>query len=233
MMSSLNGFLRVLAWDFKLQLRYYFWTVALVVTVFWLSLFYYLSEELSVQFLPVLIFADISQIGLVLIGGILFLERRLGTLSVSAVMPISATAWLAAKLVSLSLLCACCALTIVVFNVASVNWLRLIPAITLTAALFTSIGFLLVCPFERVMNYFLLMVVALGVLGIPVLAYLEIFESGLMWILPSQPAMWVLRGSLQAMPASAFYLSLLLLLAWICLLHWLGVKSLRRARSLA
>lgn len=224
-------FLSLLSWDFKLQLRYYFWTVGLVVTGVWLLLLSSLTEEASDQWIPVLIFADIGQIGLLFIAGILYLERRQGTIAVAAIMPISTGVWLAAKLVSLSLLCTFCAITIVLFNSGSVNWFRLIPASVLSAALFTSFGFLLACPFDKIMNYFLVMALAMAVMNIPVLGYLGIVDSTLMWILPSQASIWVLAGSFQEMPASSFYSALLILLAWIALLHWLGIRSFRLAIS--
>ena len=232
MRLAINKFLAVLSWDFRLQYRYYFWTVGLIVTGVWVLLLSALTEEASAQIIPALIFADIGQIGLIFIGGMLYLERRQGTIAVAAVMPVSTGAWLAAKLVSLSLLCTFCAVVVVVFNVGSVNWLRVVPAIALSAALFTSFGFLLACPFDKIMNYFMVMALALAVLSLPLLDYLEIVDSTLMWILPSQASMWVLAGSFQEMPAISFYGVLLLLFAWIALLHWLGIKIFRRTLSL-
>lgn len=228
MRTSLRTFLSILRWDIKLQIRYYFWITAAVVSCVWLLLLLALTEQARALWIPVLIFADISNIGLLFIAGILFLERRQGTIYAAAVMPVSGGVWLAAKLLSLVLLCTVCAVVIVFFNVESVNWLRMIPAIVLTAALFTSLGFILACPFENIMNFFLVMALALGVLNIPLLAYLGIIESPLLWVFPTQASLWLLAGSLQEMSAVSFYSALLLLLAWLALFHWLGVKAFNR-----
>ena len=69
MRLAINKFLAVLSWDFRLQYRYYFWTVGLIVTGVWVLLLSALTEEASAQIIPALIFADIGQIGLIFIAG--------------------------------------------------------------------------------------------------------------------------------------------------------------------
>ncbi len=176
-----------------------------------------------------MIFADICNIGLLFIAGILYLERRQGTLFATAIMPVSSGVWLATKIVSLTLLCSLCAVALVYFNVETVNWLLVIPAILLSGALFTSFGFLLACPMRKILNYFLAMALAIAVLNLPLLAYLGIFEHQLMWLLPSQPALWLLAESFQNEPSDAFPWVVLLLLAWIALIHWLDVRLLKQS----
>lgn len=228
MMRSLRRFAALLVWDFKLQFRYYFWATGVVVTLVWVGLLLTLSDEVIATWVPVLIFADIGNIGLIFIAGILYLERRQGTIYVAAIMPVSPATWLTLKLVSLAILCTACALVIVFFNSESVNWIRIVPAALLCAALFTSIGFLLAVPFDRIMNYFFGMALGLGVLNLPILDYLGIIEHPLMWLLPSQAAMQLLAGSFQEMSAPAFYGAALVLLGWIALLHWLGIRAYGR-----
>jgi fluoroquinolone transport system permease protein len=229
MTSTLGSFFALLIWDFRLQARYYFWTTGIVVTGVWLLLLLALTEAARVVWIPVLIFADICNIGLLFIAGILYLERRQGTLFATAIMPVSSGAWLATKIVSLTLLCSLCASVLVYFSVEAVNWLLVFPAILLNGALFTSFGFLLACLFQKILNYFLAMALAIAVLNLPLLAYLGIFEHELMWLLPSQPALWLLAESFQNEPSDAFLPVVLLLLAWIALIHWLDVRLLKQS----
>ncbi len=224
MMEAIHKLSSMLMWDFRIQLRYYFWVAAAIITAVWLFLLATLDEETSSLWIPVLIFTDISNIGLLFIAGILFLERSQGTLVASAVMPISSELWLTSKLGSLALLCTVCASALVYFNVESVNWWRVLPAIFLTSVLFASIGFILVCPFKKILNYFFAMALSLAVLNIPVLGYLGIFEHGLMWLLPSQAAMVLLAVSFTDASAIEFYSALGLLLIWLILAHWVGIK---------
>lgn len=228
MTLSLDKLLAIIVWDFRIQTRYYFWHAAAVVTAVWLLLLMALSAEAAVVWIPVLIFGDIGNIGLLFVAGILFLERRQGTLWVSAIMPVSKGLWVAAKLISLTLLCSICAAVIVFFNVDEVSWPRVIIAIILSSALFTSIGFLISLPYDRIMNYFFVMALAMGVLNIPIFAHLEIFDHWLMWVLPTQPALWLLADSLSETATLNFYAVSLLALAWIMLIHWMGTYFLIR-----
>jgi len=228
MMQSLAQAVRVLQWDFRLQYRHYFWTIALVVSVMWSSVLFALPEDIISTWLPIVIFGDLSTIGVLFIAGILYLERRQGTIYATAVMPASAATWLTTKLLSLSLLCLACASIIVLFTSNSVNWLRLIPAVVLTAALFTSVGFLLAIRFDKLMNYFFAMALVFIPLNLPALDYLGIFSNDVMWLIPSEAAIWALAGSFQDMATSTFIGCLILLLAWLAVTHWLGIRAFRR-----
>lgn len=231
MSATLANFLSILMWDFRLQFRYYFWVTGIVVSLVWLMLLFAIVEERSLFWIPVVIFADIGNIGLLFIAGILYLERRQGTIYVAAIMPVSSGTWLSAKLLSLAALCTACSLIIIYFKAQQVDWFRVIPAVALSGALFTSIGFLLAVPFDRIMNYFLGMALALAVLNVPVLGYLEIFDHPLLWLLPSQPAMKLLEASFRDSTSVSFYSTAILLLGWILLLHWLGIRSFRNLVS--
>ena len=231
MITNLNRFLSILFWDFRIQFRYYFWTAAIVLSCVWLLLLSALCEEASAFWIPVLIFADISNIGVLFIAGILYLERRQGTLAAAAVMPLATGVWLATKLLSLTALCTLCGLALVFFNIETVNWWRVIPAIILCSALFTGIGFLIACPIENIMNYFFAMVFALGLLNIPIFGYVGIFEHWIMWIIPSYPAMLVLAESFQESSAAAYAIALTVLLGWLILVFYLGIRMLKQLNS--
>ena len=228
MMQSLAQAVRVLQWDFRIQYRHYFWTIALVVSAMWSGVLFALPEDIISTWLPIVIFGDLSTIGVLFIAGILYLERRQGTIYATAVMPTSAGTWLTTKLLSLSLLCLACASIIVLFTSNSANWLRLIPVVTLTAALFTSVGFLLAIQFDKLLNYFFAMALVFIPLNLPALDYLGIFSNDAMWLIPSEAVIWALAGSFQDMATATFIGCLMLLLAWIAVTHWLGIRAFRR-----
>ncbi len=229
MIAFVTNFTRLLRWDLKLQLRYYFWFVALAISVMWSLLLFAAGGEFATTWIPVLIFLDLSTIGLLFIGGMLYLERRQGTLYVTAVMPVPAGTWLTLKLVNLSLLCLACAVLITLLaSRASVNWLRFIPATLVCGALFASIGFLVAVSFDKVLNYFFVLAMALGPLNLPALDYLDIYRSILLWLLPSHGAMWALAGSFQDMPVSTYLAYLGVSGAWTVLAYWYGLGAFRR-----
>ncbi len=224
----MSALLASLWWDLRLQLRYYFWLVAVVVTVLWLALLLNVSDAVRASWIPVLIFTDLGNIGLLFIAGILYLERRQGTLYAVAVTPLSRQAWLSSKVLSLGLLSTVCALFIVLFNSANVVWWRILPASFVSGALFTSLGFLLVLPFDRIMNYFLGMGLGMMLLNLPILYYFDILPGMLMWALPTQPVLQLLAGSYQEMPLMEWVAYLLLSLVWLGISHAIGVKGLSR-----
>ena len=228
MMPALLRYIGILQWDIRIQFRYYFWLVALVITAMWSLVLLALSEGVVNTWVPVLIFGDIGNIGLLFIAGILYLERRQGTLYVTAIMPTSPGTWLTTKLISLSLLCLVCAIAIVAFSSNSVNWIRLIPAAVLCAALFTSIGFLVAVSFDKTINYFFAMALVLLPLNLPILDYLGIFQDDILWLVPSQPAIWALAGSFQQMPSSTYLACIVATLAWLAVSHWLGIRAFQK-----
>ena len=229
MTALVADFFRLLRWDFKLQLRYYFWFVALAISAMWSLLLLVPGDDLAATWIPVLIFGDLSTIGLLFIGGMLYLERRQGTLYVSAIMPVPPGTWLTLKLLSLSLLCLACAVLIALLTSrTSVDWFRLIPATLLCGALFTSIGFMVAVSLDKLMNYFFVMAMALLPLNLPALDYLDIYSSTLMWLLPSQGVMWALAGSFQDMPLTTYLSCLALAGAWTLLAYWYGLRAFRR-----
>lgn len=228
MISFPRNFYSILAWDLKLQLRYYFWIAGLVITLVWLAILSILPPEVSVIWVPVLLFVDTCAIGIIFIGGMLYLEKRQGTIEAIAVMPVSTTTWLLSKVVSLSILCSACALSIIFFKADSVNWYRAVPAIVLSSTLYTSLGFILACPFKNLMNYFLAMALAITVLNIPVFGYLNVLDSVLLWLVPTQPVMHVLSGIFNEMTTASFSLAMLVLLCWTYLSFRLCIKAFYR-----
>ncbi len=228
MNQDLRTFPAILNWEFRLQWRYYFWVVAAVVTVVWHLLLASLSSAAKLTWLPVLLFADISNIGLLFIAGSLILERQQGTLNAIAVMPVGTGLWLAGKLISLTCLTSACGLVLTALNLDAVAWLRVVPAIVLTAAFFTSAGFILACPFQNILNYFLAMALATSILSLPLLSYFAIADSPLFWLVPSYPTVLLLEQAFGDATGVGYLATLLVCLAWISLSHYLGIRLFHR-----
>lgn len=227
MSQAVKQFGRLMAWDFRLQRIYYFWLTGLVIAAVWLALLLSLGVENRLYWLPVLIFADIGNLGLLFIAGILYLERSQGTVQVVAIMPVSHGLWLSSKVASLTVLGSVSASAIVLLSLRDVSWHLLIPAIAANVALFASAGFILACPFKKILNYFFAMALALAVLNIPLLDYLDIYNHPAMWILPSHAALQMLVSAFSGVFGATYVLSSLVLVCWVGLLHWAGAKMHR------
>jgi fluoroquinolone transport system permease protein len=223
--------LSIVVWDLRLQFRHHFWFIGLLLTLLWLVILFNLSDAATTTWIPVIIFADIGSMGLLFIAGILYLERRQGTLYVAAIMPASLATWLVMKLLGLTLLTTACAMLIVSFSTDSVNWVRTIVAAALSGALFTSIGFVLAAPFDRILNYFLAMSLVLTLLNLPILAHLNIVSTGFMWLIPSYGALRLLAESSGSTSTFSFAATSLIVFSWVVLFHWVGTVSYRRLVS--
>ena len=221
----ISNLLSMMLWDFKLQLRYYFWIVGFVLSFVWFGLLSLMPSELSALWIPVLLFVDICAIGVFFVGGMLYLDRSQGTMEVIAVMPIATSTWILSRILSLSILCSVFGLIIIMVRAESVVWIRAVPAVFLSSALYTSLGFLIVCPFKKLMNYILIMALTIALLNLPLLGYLEMFDSPLLWLLPTQPVMQVLAGSLGEMSTGNFVFALGLLLVWLGVTFFLCIKA--------
>ncbi len=225
-MSSLTRkFLSLLLWEFKLQLRYYFWIVGLVITLVWFGILSLMPSELSALWVPVLLFVDTCTIGVLFVAGMLYLDRSQGTMDVIAVMPIATSTWILSRILSLSILCSVFALIIILVRAESVVWVRAVPAVLLSSALYTSLGFLIACPFKKLMDYFLVMALTIALMNLPIFGYFEVFDSAFLWLLPTQPVMKVLAGSLGEMTTMDFTFAMGLLLVWLGVINFFCTKA--------
>lgn len=225
MMSPVMSFSKALVWDIRIQARYYFWIAAVIISVMWWGLFHLLSISFSV-FMPVIIYADVLNLGFLFIGGIIYLERRQGTIYATAVTPFSPAVWFCLKLVSLTMLCTVCASAIIALTGDSPNWLRIIPAVILSSMLFIMIGLLVVIPFDSVMNYFLCMALLMVLLNLPIFEYVDLFSHIGFYLLPSYAALLSISGSINEVPLAEYLMSLGLLCCWVFVFYFLSRKAI-------
>jgi hypothetical protein len=69
------------------------------------------------------------------------------------------------------------------------------------------------------------MALVIALLNLPLLSYLEMFDSALLWLLPTQPVMQVLAGSLGEMSTGNFVFALGLLLVWLSVIFFFCIKA--------
>jgi fluoroquinolone transport system permease protein len=212
-----------------MQIRYGFWVSGLAVTVTWILLLRALSPEYLSIWLPCVLYFDIGIIGLMFVAGVLFFERRQGVIDALVVTPVRTADWLAAKVLSLTLLATTVAVLLVLATAGlRVDWVRLVPSFALVAALFTVGGFLVASHFQSVGSF----LAGFGLMGLPLalplLDYFGIWSHPLLWINPAHPGLVLVRQSFR--PGSALELgaALVLTAAWIVLGFRLGLKAFHR-----
>lgn len=219
---------RLLRWDFVMQVRHGFWVAAVFVLLPWAAVILSISPEQARFIIPALIFLDISIAGILFMGGVYFFEKREGSLQALVVTPLKTWQWLTSKLVTLTVMgtVMCVALVVLKLGIHA-PWGYVLAATVGINVLFILIGFILAAPNERFTDFFLYFALVLGVLEIPALAFFNISHPAF-WILPSQPALALLRGAFGGMPFGDFALIAGVEFGWVVLAFYLSLRSFRR-----
>ncbi|MEJ2419677.1 MAG: hypothetical protein P8Y45_22675 [Exilibacterium sp.] len=110
-----------------------------------------------------------------------------------------------------------------------INWLRVVLAISLSAAFYTLLGFLIAAPVRQGINqFFVPMAIAMAITSVPIVWHLDIFAHPALWLIPSHPAMIVLSGCLRDMPTGQFYTAAGVLTLWILAEFYLSTRFFHR-----
>lgn len=225
----MKAFWNLLRWDMVMQVRYGFWAAGAVVTMVWVALLWSLPKDLLDLWLPYLLYSDISVVGLFFICGIVFFDRRQGMINALAVSPMTTRSWLVSKVVSLTFLSTMvvCALAVLLYG-WGLAWGRLLPGIILSSVLFTLIGFLGAARLTTMTGFLTFFILVSIPSGLPTLAYFDIWSHPLLWLLPFQPMLVVIRHGFVPVSTGEATLAFVLLLAWIGLGYHLAVLSFHR-----
>ncbi|MCA9972586.1 MAG: hypothetical protein KC425_20335, partial [Anaerolineales bacterium] len=153
-------------------------------------------------------------------GGLLLLEKGEGTLAAQSVTPLRTAEYLAAKLLTLTLLAVAeNGLIVLLVWGTAVHPLPLLLGLAPAAALYVLFGFLVVIRYDAVNDYLLPSMLASGVLLLPVLAYFGGWESWLLWLHPLHGALRLLQGGWGA-PAGGEWAALLYVGLWVGGAFW-------------
>ena len=204
-------------WDVRLQFRYGFYAAYAVLTVAYALALHVAPTAFRPSLLVLVVFNDPLVLGLYFVAALVLFEKGDGVLDALVTSPLSARAYLASKVASLSFLSV---LASVVLAVASVGTafdpLALVVGVGLTSALFVLLGFVLVARFDTLNAYFLVGTAALAPLGLPLLGTFGLVESPVWYAFPTYGTLVLLTGAFGAAhPAWELAYSVLYLCLWI------------------
>jgi fluoroquinolone transport system permease protein len=222
----------LLRWDLLMQYRYGFWVAGLVVTLTWAASLRPLSPEYLQIWLPCLLYVDIGTLGLMFIAGVLFFERRQGVTDALVVTPMRTSGWLAAKLISLTLLATVAACVLVLLTAGTeAAWLWLVPCFALVAALYTLLGFLLAARFASVSSFLVSFSLIGVVFALPLLDYFNVFSHPILWLNPAQPTLVLLRQPFRPASGPELAAAIVLTGVWLALGFRLSLRAFHRQVS--
>ncbi|WP_029042415.1 fluoroquinolone export ABC transporter permease subunit [Cucumibacter marinus] len=141
--------------DLRSQWRYGIHAAYAVVLAFYLAIILFAGHVLPPVLLAFIILSDPSVVGFFFLGGLMLLERSERTRTALAITPVSAGDYLAAKLISLTLVALGAVILMAHAAPLPVNWPLLTVAVALASLHFTGIGAGLANSFKTVTGYFM------------------------------------------------------------------------------
>ena len=210
-MSALWSILR---WDFIKAVRYNIVAVSIVITILYVGLFLFLPMEQLDALLIVLIFNDPVGLGMAFIGSLVLFEKGDRTLEALIVTPIRKSHYLMSKAISLTVLTLGISTAMAIAGHGWVfNYGYFIIGVTLSSLFFSFFGFMIVSSCKSFNEYIIKMAVWLLPIALPMLNFINVTDTLLWYILPTQATLILLEASFGPMETwkiiySIIYLSI-------------------------
>jgi hypothetical protein len=188
---------RYLGWELRLQLRYGMGYAAAFVALTWSLLLWAIPAHMHELIVPIALEFDAAIFGFYLMTGLMFLEKSDRTLSALSVTPLGGSRYLAAKVATITTqaLVASIVIVLVAYD-GAVSWAPLILGVCLQSAMTMLAGFATAARFRSINEYFLPSSVVLLITQLPLLDYFGIWSSPLLYVVPTQAPLVLLKGAL-------------------------------------
>lgn len=214
--------------DLVRQYRYQILSIALAITLIYIGIFYLIpgaSADLVVQFL---IFNDPVALGMLFTGAMYLFEKSENTLEAFAVTPLRAAEYLGSKVITFSALglAASLAMALAAWGWNFTKW-PLILGISLTASLFTMLGFVIVLGTRSFNEYVIKMGIWMIPVALPLLDFFDIYKSYWFYLIPVQPTLLLLKASRTSIHTGDMIYAIIYLLLWNILAFKWALKRLR------
>lgn len=225
----MSALLRMMSWEFRIQQRQGIFLAALFVVAIWVGVLFFLPQETTRILLPYAIFMDVSVFGFYFMAGMLYLERDDGVLDAIIVTPRPHGWYLVGKVITLSIiaLATTVLLTLIIWR-GPVNWLTLLVGTSLNAWMLTMVGFILAVRYDSISDFFGPTLLWMIPSQIPALDYLGIWQSWLVYLIPTQPAMLLMAGGFAPLATWQIIYSVAYGLAACLTTTWLAAKTFER-----
>ncbi len=214
-----------LAQDVRFQFRHGFYYVYAVLTILYIIVLRLLPDGLVHPALTVVLFTDICALGFFFIGAIVLLERGQNLTESLFVTPLRLHEYLLSKTLSFLFLSMLSTLLIMLGAwIGGQDLIWFILGVVLSAVIYTLFGLVFSARARHVNDYF---VKALGLgafLSLPLLAYLNLFQTPLFYIFPTQATLVLLDVLATDYLLSEKIVSVVSLLIWLTIFGWWALQ---------
>ena len=213
----------------RFQLRHGFYTAYAVLSVMYIILIRLLPDTLAGPALTLILFSDICALGFFFIGAIILLERGQNITQSLFVTPLRLSEYLLAKQISFLILSLMSAFLIVLGVSAfkgDVLWFSY--GLIMSSSVYTLFGVYFAAKARHVNDYF---VRALGIglfISLPVVAYLNLFDTVLFNVFPTHATLILLDVLEHNYSGSEKIYAGLNLLTWVIVLSFFAWQRLEK-----
>lgn len=225
----MNQLAHLLRWDFVHLQRYQMISVSLLVGAVYLGVFYLLKSLGDLENLLVVMIFNDPVIMSYLFAGVLWLsERNQGTAEALSVAPRSQGAYLGSRAISLSVVATFVAVLMVWVGYGfRIAYLPFVVGTFGTSVLFVWLGCVIAHRSDG-FNAYLIRSVAFFILaGLPLLALFEVWDTPLLYLIPSFPGMLLLQASFEPLADWQYFYSYLYLFVATATAFWWCQRNLR------
>jgi fluoroquinolone transport system permease protein len=221
----MKALLNLLKWDLLLLLKYGILPVAMGVGVLYIGLVYLLN--IPNYIIVLLIFSDPSMMGFIFVGVMVLFEKQAGTSSALVVTPLQPWQYLLSKSISLSIPAVIVSLAMVFASQSGGSYVLVTVAVVLTSILFLLLGFVGAQWVKTFNQYILIIPMFLMPFCIPLVDYFGLWQSQLMWIIPTHSSLKLLTAAFEGIATWEIVLSVSILLISISIVWRWALKVYR------
>ncbi len=211
--------------DFRLQYRYGFYMLYLLLCALYAGILLLLPESVRRTAAIIMIFSDPAAMGLFFLGAMVLFEQSQHVVQSLAVSPVTAKEYVLSKLLSLSLVSTGAGLLIALLSGGGLNILSLLPGVFLGSLLFSAVGMILAAR-AATLNRFLLSTIPVEILIIlPAVAWLFGLRPNALLLHPGVCVIALLAG------VDHLWTAFFVLLLWTAGLFLLAARTAGRMMS--
>lgn len=208
--------LRMVIHNVVFQFKHGFYLVYLIISLSYVALLRMLPYSFAQKVFSLIIFSDISFLGLFFIGAIIFLERDQGIMQALFVTPLRITEYILSEVFSLAFLSLIMGMLIGFLRFGlSFSALPIVLATFLASTLFTLFGIAIAVKQRRITSYFVICFFLIAPFFLPLLSYFDIYNSRVLQIFPTAVFLNLLDGSFKPVCFSYYMYALANCAVWI------------------
>ncbi|WP_424358457.1 ABC transporter permease [Methanocella sp. MCL-LM] len=192
----INRLIPTIVIDIKQQYRYGFYIVAAFTVIVFVLMLSQFDQHASLAFIPVFIFMNMMLGTFYFVAGMVLFEKGEGILQGLVVTPLRVEEYLGSKVLTLTAL----ALVENIVMVTAIfgtgyNLLLLIAGTIISAIMYILIGFVVVSRYRSISEYLMPSALILVAILLPIVDYLKIFETPLMYLHPMQAPLLLMKAA--------------------------------------